>query len=205
MTALNLNIENLSSSTAPLFCHYDGQSQPQPAKVYLDPRSGDVWADYSGEIGNAVSCDEWNHLITTFPVEPNVDGEALSEYLQSSEFKGLAQIIIAGFEEIDGKGCYDFEADNAIDEICTACNNIDIVNIWYAPEWLEASLTYNSECLADATEFKIEGAGTITADTSDEQLDDIYLTLFSWIDTGVVVADLESYLAELRTICTHNV
>jgi len=43
----------------PLYCHYDGQHQPQSAFVELDA-DGDVRAHYNAEIGNGVPADVYN-------------------------------------------------------------------------------------------------------------------------------------------------
>jgi hypothetical protein len=46
----------LLTNRTPVYCHYDGQTNVQPAYIVIDPEAAyPVYADYSGVIGNAVS------------------------------------------------------------------------------------------------------------------------------------------------------
>ena len=66
----------------PVLCQYDGQIQPQPAYLELQPMlDGEIYlrADYSGEIGNAVPMDVWYNRVLRFGVPPEVTRAALRE------------------------------------------------------------------------------------------------------------------------------
>ncbi len=55
----------------PLYCHYDGQHQPQSAFVELDA-DGDVRATYNAEIGGGVRADVWHGLTRRWTITGNV-------------------------------------------------------------------------------------------------------------------------------------
>jgi hypothetical protein len=50
---------DMDAEITPLYCHYGGQSAPQPAFIYLDTVDHELWAAYSPEIGNAVPMSVW--------------------------------------------------------------------------------------------------------------------------------------------------
>jgi len=55
----------------PLYCHYDGQYQPQMAYIELD-EDGDVRATYNAEIGGGVPVDVYNGLTRRWTVSGEV-------------------------------------------------------------------------------------------------------------------------------------
>jgi hypothetical protein len=51
-----------------MLCLYPRQDHPQPCYLELNLRTGHLSADYSGEIGNAVSIEVWNGVIRRYPI-----------------------------------------------------------------------------------------------------------------------------------------
>lgn len=54
----------------PVFCHYDGQFETQPAFIFLDIETGEVGADYNSCIGNATTLRAWHNIELHFPINP---------------------------------------------------------------------------------------------------------------------------------------
>lgn len=82
----------------PLYVQYAGQSQPQGAYIALDCRDGQVWADYNGEVGNAVPMDVWHGHVQRFSVPASTDGRTINWLMDTlrPEFATIA----SGYEEV---------------------------------------------------------------------------------------------------------
>lgn len=117
----------------PLFCQYEGQYSPQPAYLELDPENRTLQADYSAEIGDAVSAAEFHHRIRTFGINPKMKTSIINRLM--SEVAPLAMTVCDGYEEIwDGNnfvGTYTKQAEEACWEIQQICEEYDI------PEYLD--------------------------------------------------------------------
>lgn len=79
---INFIIDNLTAG-APLFKQYDGELQPQPAYVSMGA-DGDVEADWSGEVGNAVPMTVWHNRTLRWRVPAQAEGTALAEFLREN-------------------------------------------------------------------------------------------------------------------------
>ena len=68
MTTLTLKprLADLYDEMAPLYLHYDGQTDAQPAYVSLDLKTGEIDARANGEIGNAVPFSVWHRLVLRY-------------------------------------------------------------------------------------------------------------------------------------------
>ena len=80
----------------PLYHHYDGQLQPQPAYLEIDLESGVVEVDYSEVIGGGVGMRVWNNVVLRYPINPDLVTSELNELLDKIE--PLADQIVAGSE-----------------------------------------------------------------------------------------------------------
>jgi hypothetical protein len=58
----------------PVYCKYDGQTNPQGAYIEIDPENGTVEADYDGEIGDSVSEAVYNGRIKQVSISPYMTG-----------------------------------------------------------------------------------------------------------------------------------
>jgi len=149
-----------------LYRHYPGQYAPQDAYVEIDPETWEISASYNAEIGNAVPAAVWHGRIRRYQCRVLTDVDAL---LLMRKIVPLAEKICSGYDSRwDGNnivGRLDDAATIAEDElsdiIATATGEMDI---WDAGEWLGVVTHYSTESVV------IDDIGTITADTTDEQI-----------------------------------
>lgn len=85
-----------TEETAPLYCKYQGQFNPQPAYVTLNLENGHVDADYSGEIGNAVTMDVWHNRTLRWSINSQLSGSQVQEILE--DILPTLQTILDGSE-----------------------------------------------------------------------------------------------------------
>lgn len=108
-----------STATAPLFAHYQGQVQPQPAYVSLDLNTGEIDADYSGEIGNGMPADVWHGVVRRYKIAVDLTADQVTKLLD--DIKPKLQRVLDGSEVVwDGSnwvGELDEDAANAEDEL----------------------------------------------------------------------------------------
>ncbi|MFX4303014.1 hypothetical protein ACOJUR_12280 [Alicyclobacillus tolerans] len=77
MTEINISrIEAIRYEKIPVYMHYQGQYDVQPAFIALD-EYGNVSADYSTEIGNGVPESVYHGRTIRFPIAPNCSGEMI--------------------------------------------------------------------------------------------------------------------------------
>lgn len=144
---LTINTENLRGEIAPLYSRYQGQINAQPAYVELD-EDGNVSADYSGEIGNAVPMTVWHRRTLRWSVSNQVRGDELADLLESDEVVALLERVYLGHTvEWDGNnhtGSLDDDARAASDELDTIFGEApnsgnDGSGVWDAGEWLDGA------------------------------------------------------------------
>jgi hypothetical protein len=96
MATLNILFNASEKSQFPVYCKYPQQCEPQPAFITLNLENGDLDADYSGEIGNAVTSRVWHNIVLRFAINPestadqvekiiNDNSEAFQKILDGSE------------------------------------------------------------------------------------------------------------------------
>lgn len=79
------------------------QFRSQDAFIDMD-EDGNVLADFTGEIRNAMSKDVWNGTTLRFPINPGVTRDQIREFLKSPETMELLNVIHAGHSiKWDGK------------------------------------------------------------------------------------------------------
>lgn len=96
---INPITRHLDDHVAPLYCVYDGQVNPQGAYIELDCRTGDLRADYSGEIGNAVPADVFHDLVIRWSIPAESLGGSIIALFEDETFLGNMQKVLNGFEE----------------------------------------------------------------------------------------------------------
>lgn len=84
--------------TAPLFCQYDGQIQPQPAYITLDLSTGHVDADYFGSVGGGVSMAVCNGIVRRYRVPSDLSTEQVHNIIGGA-MPVLQAILLSGRTE----------------------------------------------------------------------------------------------------------
>ncbi|WP_228916866.1 hypothetical protein [Streptomyces sp. DH20] len=187
------------TDTTELFRQYAGELEPQPAYIELDLRNCILHADWDGEIGNAAPATVHHGIDRRYSI-PLLTAEAANRILD--EIAPLARRIVAD-SEIDWDGNNHVavlgpDARAAEDEIeqrlgCTyphehPFSDADIVGVW------------DIDGAVNGCEVEEYG---ITADTTDERLDEIEAEILSNLadcgdHTVVVCPALGTYLREQR-------
>jgi len=67
-TETQVTIRTLGGAPDALLCVYPGQMGPQDCYIALDLRDGSMWADYNGEIGNAIPFDVHHGIVRRYPI-----------------------------------------------------------------------------------------------------------------------------------------
>lgn len=183
-----------------LYRHYDGETQAQPAYIELDTQAGTLLATYNAEIGNGIPFSVRHGLDRRYGI-PIVTAEAANRIMQ--EIAPLADRVIAGTEaEWDGSNTVaklNDDARAAEDEI---------------EKFLGCGYPYSEHPFTDedlVAVWDVDGAVSgdeveeygITADTTDERLDEIAAEITrNLADCGdsavAVVTGLDEYLSGLR-------
>ena len=168
--SITLKINCLRGQIAPLYCRYSGQTQAQEAYVELD-ENGIVTASYRGDIGGAITFDEYHGRTQTWSVSNRVRGDALVNLLESDDMRALFARVYDGHAITwDGNnrvGRLDDDAREASDEIesaLTALSEDESATgaVWEVGLWLEYSsfddLWPVGKTLAEAAEAIEESA-----------------------------------------------
>lgn len=130
---ITITTDNLSGALYPLYCRYPGQTAPQPAYVELDTETGELSADYDGEIGPAVPAAVYEGRVRRYQV-PKPDAWRLAD-IESllAEIAPLAERVIdAGTEDLHKIEC---EIEAMIEDMQPRRG--DIVGVWQAADWLD--------------------------------------------------------------------
>ncbi|MGL6121471.1 MAG: hypothetical protein ACRC1W_00235 [Shewanella sp.] len=96
MPKLQVLFDATTSNRFPVYAQYAGQSYPQPAYLTLDIRSGELDADYSGEIGNAVPVSVWNDITLRFALMSETTADQIAEIIERNA--AMFQEILDGSE-----------------------------------------------------------------------------------------------------------
>lgn len=181
-----------------LYRRYHSQTSPQGCYIELDLRSETLSADYDSEVGNAVPFTVFHGFERRYSI-PALTGSAADELM--TQIAPLADRILADWEEVwDGNNHVarlGDDAQAAEEEVLTVIGHdpeggdtdpTDLVTVW----------DVDSAC--NGTEVQDYG---ITADTTDERLDEIEeeirKSLAEVSDSDVVVLDgVAEYLRDKR-------
>ena len=183
-------------NTPPLYHKYRGQSAPQPAFIELD-ENGEVSADWSGEIGNAVPIDVWDGRTLRWAIRPEISQLALDKLLaDGSELRMLLTTVHSGHTVVwDGnnnRGRIDDNARRAVEQLIDQLDEVDFTPVWDAADWLDGC----TSCSPDNLTVTV-GDVVITATTTDAEL----TTLADGLGedaNGIYVEGIEDHLEELR-------
>lgn len=159
-SVLSLSLDNLRASRAPLFHQYPRQTNPQSAFVELS-ETGEVSADWNGEIGNGVPAAVWHGCDLRFPVASSVAGPALADYLEGEEGRSLLSRIHQGHSvEWDGSnhvGRLDEDASAAREELEAALREVDQADVQPIPIWIGSLPWFDTWPEADNLRQAVEG------------------------------------------------
>lgn len=101
----------------PVYEHFQGQSQPQPAFISID-ENGKVDADYSGEIGNGVPSKVWHNRTLRVPINPELSAGEIENFLHDDATTRLLARIVDGHDvEWDGSNHVGSLTDDARDAL----------------------------------------------------------------------------------------
>lgn len=199
-TAIALDIRDVTEP-AGLFRHYSQQSEPQGAYIELGLADGILLADWDSEIGNAVPFSVYHGIDRRYRI-PILTAEAANRTLR--EIAPLCKRILADSSiEWDGNNNVAVLGDDARaaeDEIeaLLGCNS-DPSN---ARQWDDADLVAIWD-IDGATNGYEADEYDITADTTDERLDEIEQEILADLaacngSTVAVCHGLDDYLRGLR-------
>lgn len=204
MTTSTLTIAPVTAP-AGLHRHYDGQSEPQPCYLELDLREGTLRADWNAEVGNAVPFSVHYGLERRYPI-PVLTAEAANRVMH--ELRPLAERILADWEEHwDGSNTtarLGNDARAAEQEITERLGlDLGYGDIGADTQGFEEDdlvAVWDIDGAVNGSEVDDHG---ITADTSDERLEEIAAEITASLAevsaSGVaVVHGLDTYLAGLR-------
>jgi hypothetical protein len=179
-----------------LYRRYDSQTSPQDCYIELDLNEGTLLADYNSEVGNAVPSTVFHGFERRYSI-PTLTGSAADDLMR--QIAPLADRILADWEKVwDGNNhVARFGEDAAVaeEEILAAIgydpedrDTADLVAVW------DVDGACNG---AEVEDYDI------TADTTDERLDeieeDIRKNLAEVSDSPVVVLDgVAEYLRDKR-------
>jgi len=116
--------------THPLYCWYEGQTQPQDAYIEIDLDEETVRADWDAEIGNAVPANVWHGRARRFNVSNQLTQEEVDALIE--KIKPYAKVLYANyirhwdgsnyvsrFEDWDEDGdCDSYRAFGEITRLC---------------------------------------------------------------------------------------
>lgn len=188
-----------------LYAHYSGQSQAQDAYIELDLRHGTLLATYNAEIGNAVPFDVFHGFERRFGI-PVLTAEAANRVMQ--ELAPLADRVLADWEEVwDGNNMVarlGNDAEAAVEEIEEKLG----LNLGYG-DWDEDTQGFSDSDVVGQWDLNSASNGDeaeeydITAETTDERLDEIEADILSNLadcgDNKVnVCRELAGHLQQLR-------
>lgn len=182
-----------------LYCHYRGQIQRQGCYIELDCANETLHASYNAEIGNAIPVSVYHGHDQRFGIDllRGSTADALME-----EILALAERVIAGYESIwndyNNVATFTDDAQEAIEEIRQRCEREEgDIQVWEASEWLNGVTYYNDNS------FEIEGVGTVTAKTTDEEISEMENKIDEMAaEDAVFLNGIDNFLKYLRSGCT---
>jgi len=177
------------TETDELYRHYARENQPQPAYIELDLRDGSMLATYNVEVDNSVPPAVRYRLKRRYDI-PVLTSKAANRVMR--EIAPLAERVLADHEEgWNGSNHVAFLGDDAI-----AAEEELEKRLALGEHWDESDLltVWDVDSAVNGEEADEYG---ITADTTDERLDEIAAEITR--DMGVdVVNGLDGYLRQVR-------
>ena len=152
--AMTIKIKKVKG-LVPCYSKYPIQCTPQGAYIELDCRTGELIADYNGEIGNTVPFSVWYGHQQRGAIPPCASGEAINEMLDNLE--PHCQEILDGYDtRFDGSNHvsdYSEAAQEAIDAVESIVHSCDPETVWIIEDWWDwfNSMSTLLAALQDAT------------------------------------------------------
>jgi len=85
MTTLNILFNATERSERfPVYCKYPQQYNAQPAFITLDLEDGDIDADYTSEIGNAIPGRVWHGIVLRFGISPESTADQIEKIINDN-------------------------------------------------------------------------------------------------------------------------
>jgi len=170
---------NEPEGKAPVYCHYDGQIQPQKAFISLDICTGEVAADYRSDVGGGMSMREWNGKLRTYSIPCETAGSVLRAFMDSDEFKKLCGRILAGSDEVwDGNnyvGKLNNDAIAAEDDLNRLIENELVATLGDTPVYATPNDYLGNACHFTALrdKFLMDGGQIIDQSTTNAEIEKI--------------------------------
>ncbi|MGR5451424.1 hypothetical protein ACP3V3_17030 [Vibrio sp. PNB22_3_1] len=114
------NIFSYSDEDAlPLYHHYALQHQPQLAYITLDIATGEVDADYTREIGNAIPVSVWRRCILRFTISPQLRASAIHNLIEDhlNHFQNILNGAEIAWENSNQVGIFTHKASLLIEQL----------------------------------------------------------------------------------------
>jgi hypothetical protein len=208
-----INIEN-ENNIAPMYVQYDGQINPQPAYIEIDPRGDNIIvnAETSSNIGPGCSQATFHGVVTQIRCPEFVRGDLLKDYLESLEFEEKVIELCENYDcEWDGSnniGKWNENRFKIEEEIYIDLLSLESVEIYDGREWIEDSITYYNEEKVDysyeATLAVYDEQG-INLKITEKNIDTIVKDAEKYIDPNYqLVEGLEEYLLDIIEEMEYN-
>jgi hypothetical protein len=191
ITKTKITIEYVSPDALhPLYV----QGTVQPTYVELDLDSGDLSADYSGDVGGGVPERVWNGEVVRYAIDPDLTASEINQLLD--EIGAISQEWIDAREQFEpgawGRGPIDYDAGFKIQQLCD--RQTESGGVLDAGMWIEADGMNQPLC----KDHNIDGVD-LRHDSTDKELDEIARKLQELArDEGVTLVNLDSYLIDQR-------
>ena len=194
--SIEIKTTNLDE-TAPLYKQYNGQHNPQPAYIEIDPcgETIEVSADYSSIIESGCSADVFHNRVLQIACPAGVLGLSLIGFLESDEFKTEVQEICDGFELAwDGSNRVGrWNLDNSIEEsIETQLRDLTHADIYTGDEWIVNDVEYYNESGESCDVTEAATATYAGIQITAENLKDLVDDAESCIDSYQAVTGIEN-------------
>lgn len=204
MQKITVKISDDNGTAAPLFEHFDGQCQPQPAYLELDPPEKDepiiLSAEYDGNIGGGMPVNVWEGEVYRLEVHACVLRSALEGLPEDKHFTTMVTELVAEHnkDERDSEATQELERN-----IEGYLSDLDLASVANVEEWWSSALTTLD---STAVRIDVDGCHTITSTTPDKDLAGLAGAMKVYQDGSmepdwVVIgeeSDILEYLIELR-------
>ena len=185
----------------PLYVQYDGQVTVQRTYVEIDLDSGDLSADYSGDVGGGVPERVWEGEVKRFDISPDLTAAEINrlldeiapiaqEWIDDRNRDELAPHYIARRQENYLHVTY------KIERLCEE-RRTDSGGIWDAGDWIEAG-GMNPPLNEDTSLFDGVDLRHVSTDAELGEFAEILRGIA--IDDGVTLENLDEYLIDQREI-----
>jgi len=165
---------NRVENHADLYCKYQGQYNPQPTYIWLDPSDGTMGANSDGEIGGAVPFDVWHGRTRRYHFG-NVPTATSANRLME-DIKPLVERVCAGYSEYwDGNNTVGKltddaeEAETEIENAIAELSDDDYLAVWEVAEYYYNNSLADLGVTVESTDDEIKAAATKLENDADAE------------------------------------